>query len=257
MSIAHRTPESNPTPPTAKSWAGGFHTTHWSAVFAAGGATSPDAMAALESLCQTYWYPLYAYSRRQGRSPADSEDLTQHFFTSFLERNSFATASPERGRFRNYLLASFKNFLANEHHRWMTAKRGGRIAFVSIDDTTLETHFRNEPAEQTTPEQHFDHAWAMALLAKVAQDLKAEFEAAGKAPLFAALQVCLTGAKGDVSYAALGAELDLSESAIKMAVMRLRRRYGELLRREVAQTLNDPRGVEDELRHLLQAITRK
>lgn len=234
---------------------GAFATTHWSAVFAAGGATSPDAMAALESLCGIYWYPLYVYSRRQGHSPANSEDLTQDFFASFLERNSFAAATPERGRFRNYLLASFKNFLANAHQRRMTTKRGGRFAFVSIDDTTLETNFQNEPADHTTPERQFDHAWAMTLLAKVARDLKAEYDAAGKSDVFAVLQVYLTGGKGDSSYETVGAGLGLSESAVKMAVMRLRRRYGELLRREIAQTLNDPRGVEDELRHLLQALS--
>lgn len=236
---------------------GSFATTHWTAVFAAGGATSPDAVAALESLCRTYWYPLYAYSRRQGHSPADSEDLTQQFFASFLERNSFAAASPERGRFRSYLLASFKNFLANEHHRRMTTKRGGRFAFVSIDDSQLETHFQNEPADHASPERQYDHAWAITLLAKVAADLKAEYESAEKSALFAALQVFLTGAKGEVGYEAIGANLGLSESAVKMAVLRLRRRYGELLRREITQTLNDPRSVEDELRHLLEAITRK
>lgn len=236
---------------------GAFATTHWSAVYAAGAATSHEAMVALESLCRTYWYPLYAYSRRQGSSPADSEDLTQHFFASFLEHNSFAAATPERGRFRNYLLTSFKNFLANEHYGRMTAKRGGRFAFVSMDDTALETHFQNEPADHSTPERHFDHAWAMTLLAKVARDLKAEYDSAGKADVFAVLQVFLTGAKGDSSYETIGAGVGLSESAVKMAVMRLRRRYGELLRREIAQTLNDPRGVEDELRHLLEAISRK
>ncbi len=249
--------EDSPQDEPQVSGRGAFATTHWSAVFAAGGATSPDALAALESLCRTYWYPLYAYSRRQGNGPADSEDLTQHFFASFLERNCFAAATPERGRFRNYLLASFKNFLANEHHRRMTAKRGGRLAFVSIDDSTLETHFQNEPADHTTPERQFNHAWAMTLLAKVARDLKAEHDAAGKSDVFAVLQVYLTGSKGDVSYENIGAGLGLTESAVKMAVMRLRRRYGELLRREIAQTLNDPRGVEDELRHLLEAITRQ
>lgn len=236
---------------------GAFATTHWSAVYAAGGATSPDTMEALESLCRTYWYPLYAYSRRQGNGPADSEDLTQHFFASFLERNSFAAATPERGRFRNYLLASFKNFLTNEIHRRLTAKRGGRFAFVSIDDSTLETHFQNEPADHMTPERQFDHAWAMTLLAKVAKDLKSEYDVAGKTDVFAVLQVYLTGSKGNLSYETIGAGLGLSESAVKMAVMRLRRRYGELLRREIAQTLNDQRGVEDELRHLLEAITRR
>lgn len=247
-----------PTPETPRTGRlGAFATTHWSAICAAGGTTSPEVMAALKLLCRTYWYPLYAYSRRQGHGPADSEDLTQQFFASFLERNSFAAAKPERGRFRNYRLASFRNFLANEHHRRTTAKRGGRFAFVSMDDTALETHFQSEPADPSTPERRFDYAWAMTLLSKVAGDLQAEYDSAGKADIFAALQVFLTGATGDVGYETVGAGVGMSESAVKMAVMRLRRRYGELLRREIARTLNDPLGVEDELRHLLEAVARK
>lgn len=242
-------------PPRQDHGPAGFHTTHWSAVFAAGRDASQEGLAALESLCRTYWYPLYAYSRRQGQSPADSEDLTQQFFAGFLERKSFESADPERGRFRNYLLASFKNFLANEHHRRTTAKRGGRFAFVSLDDTQLETHFQNEPSHHVTPEHQYDHAWAMTLLGKVARDLKAEYQAAGKAAAFDTLEVFLTGGRSDSGYDTISASLGVSESAVKMAVMRLRQRYGLLLRREIAQTLNDPSGVEDELRHLLQALS--
>jgi RNA polymerase sigma-70 factor (ECF subfamily) len=257
MSAPDPSPVDGLRSPVEESRSGGFHTTHWTAVFAAGNPACPEATAALESLCRTYWYPLYAYSRREGRSPADAEDLTQQFFATFLESNSFAAATPERGRFRNYLLASFKNFLTNEHHRRMTAKRGGRFAFVSLNDTALETQFQNEPADRTTPEQHYDHAFAMTLLAKVARDLKAEYDSTGKPEAFAALQVFLTSSREDQGYQSIGATLGLSESAVKMAVMRLRRRYGELLRREIAQTLNDPNGIEDELRHLLEGITRK
>lgn len=233
----------------------GFHTTHWTAIITAGRDASEEAVAALESLCRTYWYPLYAFSRRQGQSPADSEDLTQQFFAGFLERRSFESANPERGRFRNYLLASFKNFLANEHHRRTTAKRGGRFAFVSLEDTQLETHFQNEPSHHITPEHQYDHSWAMTLLAKVANDLKCEYQAAGKGASFDALEVFLTGGRSDNGYETIAASLGVSESAVKMAVMRLRQRYGVLLRREIAQTLNDPSGVDDELRHLLQSLS--
>jgi DNA-directed RNA polymerase specialized sigma24 family protein len=257
MEQPDKTPEAGPPGRGHEGGGGNFHTTHWSAVSLAGEDTSPESLAALESLCRTYWYPLYAYCCRQGHSPADGEDLTQQFFAAFLERNSFAAATPERGRFRSFLLASFKNFLANEHHRRVSVKRGGRFAFVSLDDTELETRFKNGPADRTTPEQQYDHAWAMTLLGKVASDLKAEYDTAGKSGIFAALQTCLTGAGSDAGYQAIGASLGMSESAVKMAALRLRQRYGQLLRREIARSLNDPSGVEDELRHLLEAITRK
>jgi RNA polymerase sigma-70 factor (ECF subfamily) len=236
---------------------GGFHTTHWSVVLTAGQSDSPGAAVALERLCRSYWYPLYAYSRRQGQSPADAEDLTQQFFAAFLGRNSFAAADRERGRFRNFLLASFKNFLANEHHRRMTVKRGGRMGFVSLDDTDFEANYRNEAADHASPEQWYDHAWALTLLNKVSKDLRAEYVAAGKGVAFEALQIYLTGEQTGITYERVGAGLGISESAIKMAVMRLRHRYGQLLRREIAQTLSDPSGVEDELRHLVEALSRR
>ena len=236
---------------------GTFNTTHWSVVMTAGQEDSPKATAALERLCLGYWYPLYAYCRRQGYSPADGEDLTQQFFAAFLERNSFATATPERGRFRNFLLASFKNFLANEHHRRTAIKRGGRMTFVSLDDTDFETHYRNEPADPFTPEHKFDQAWAMTLLGKVMKELKAEYVAADKGAAFETLHVFLTGEKTEMTYEKIGADLGVTESAVKMAVMRLRQRYGQMLRREIAHTLTDPAGVEDELRHLVEALSRR
>lgn len=235
---------------------GGFNTTHWSAVLQAGDGSSTKSTEALETLCRTYWYPLYAFCRRRGFSPPDGEDLTQQFFAVFIEENSFATASPDRGRFRNFLLASFKNFLANDHHRRMTVKRGGRVAFVSIDDHDLEGHFRREPTDSDTPENLYDRAWALTLLGKVMKDLKDEFTSDGKAAMFETLQVFLTGDKSEVTYEKIGADLGVTESAIKMSVMRLRQRYGQRLREEIAQTLSDLTGVEDELRHLVQALAK-
>lgn len=223
----------------------------------AGQEDSPAAALALERLCQTYWYPLYAYCRRQGCAPPDGEDLTQQFLLGFIKRNCFATATPERGRFRNFLLTSFKNFLANEHHRKTSVKRGGRMAFVSMDDTDLETQFRNEPVDPTTPENNYDRAWAMTLLGKVMKDLKAEYAAAGKMAAFEALQGFLTGERNELTCAAIGSQMGLSESAVKMAVMRLRQRYGQMLRREIAHTLADPAGVEGELRYLVEALSRR
>jgi DNA-directed RNA polymerase specialized sigma24 family protein len=237
-----------------RSGAFGFQTTHWSAVLKAGEPAAPEAVDALQHLCKTYWYPLYAYCRRQGYPPPDGEDLTQQFFASFLQRNSFASAAPERGRFRNFLLASFKNFLANEHHRRMTVKRGGRMAFLSLDDTDFEGYYRNELADHATPERHFDHAWAMTLLGKVLSGLKTEYEAAGKIGLFNALHIFLTGEKSEAGYQQIATDLAMSEPAVRMAVMRLRQRYGQMLRREIAHTLTDLTGIEDELRHLLDAL---
>ena len=232
-----------------------FNTTHWSVVLMAGQESSPEASAALERLCRTYWYPLYAYCRRQGCAPPDGEDLTQQFFAAFLEKKSFSLADPDRGRFRNFLLASFRHFLANEHHRNRTAKRGGRFAFVSWDDADLETHYQNEAADRFTAEKLFDQTWAFTLLGKVMKDLRAEHVGAGKDQLFDALEVFLTGEKAETTYEQIGADFQMSESAVKMAVSRLRQRYGQLLRQEVAHTVTNPAWVEDELRHLVQVLT--
>ena len=240
--------------PGDRTGAFGFHTTHWSVILQAGVPASPAAAEALQNLCKTYWYPLYAYCRRQGYSPPDGEDLTQKFFAGFLERNSFASAKRDRGRFRNFLLASFKNFLANEHHRRTTVKRGGRMAFLSLDDSNFESVYQGELADHATPEHQYDHAWALTLLGKVMKDLKAEYEAAAKLDLFNAIQIFLTGEKSEIGYAQLGENLGMTEAAVRMSVMRLRQRYGQMLRSEIAATLNDLTGVEDELRHLLQAL---
>lgn len=240
-----------------KDVSGRFNTTHWSVVLQARQSNLPEANAALESLCQAYWYPLYVFCRRQGNNPADSEDLTQQFFAKFLERDSFAKATPDRGRFRNFLLTCFKNFLANENDRRMTEKRGGDVTMLSLDDTKFETHYLNESAHPASHECHYDQAWTLTLLGKVMKDLKTEYASAGKAAIFDSLQVFLTGGKGDTTYAKLGQELGMSESAIKMAVLRLRQRYGQLLRREIAHTLNDTSRVEDELRHLVATLARQ
>ena len=236
--------------------AGSFHTTHWSVVLLAGQETSPATASALENLCRTYWYPLYAYARRQGHSPADGQDLTQQFFAGFIEKKYFSLADPERGRFRSFLLASFKHFLANEYHRNRAAKRGGQYAFVSWDETEAETHYRNEPAHETSPDKMFEQAWVLTLLEKVMKTLRQEYVQAGKERIFDALQIFLSGEKAEATYADIGRGLDMSESAVKMAVSRLRRRYGEHLRAEIAHTVSGAASVEDELRHLLAALSR-
>jgi len=233
---------------------GGFNTTHWSVVMLAG-KDSPQSASALEELCRNYWYPLYAFARRQGKTAPDAQDLTQQFFAVFLEKKYFGLANQDRGRFRSFLLGSFKHFLANEYYRNRAAKRGGACAFVSWDETEAEKHYANEPACELTPDKLFEQAWAFTVLQKVMETLRAEYARAHKAEMFEAVEIFLTGQKSDLTYKDIGDRLNMSESAIKMTVSRLRQRYGELLRREVAQTVTDPATIEEELRHLLGALS--
>ncbi|HXJ61748.1 MAG TPA: sigma-70 family RNA polymerase sigma factor [Verrucomicrobiae bacterium] len=244
------------TPPARRQWGGGeFNTTHWSVVLLAGQDGSLEAADALEKLCRTYWYPLYVYCRRQGYGPPDGEDLTQQFFSVFLAKSSFAVATPDRGRFRNFLLASFRHFLANEHHRNRTAKRGGKFSIVSWDEIEPEARYQSEPMVGVTPEKLYEQTWAVTLLGKVAKDLQSEYVASGKGRIFDALHVYLTGDKADLTYEEIGATLQMGESAVKMAVSRLRQRYGLMLRHEIAHTVTDPASVEDELRHLVGVLS--
>jgi len=234
----------------------GFNTTHWSAVLLAGQGDSLQAASALEQLCRTYWYPLYAYARRQGHSPPDGQDLTQQFFAVFLQKNYFGLANPDRGRFRNFLLASFKHFLTNEYHRSRTTKRGGQCTFLSWDEAEAEEHYRGERRNEASPDKLYEHAWALTLLDKVMKDLQQECVRSGKTRLFQALQIFLTGEESEATYEEIGRDLHMGESAVKMAVLRLRRRYGEMLRNEIAHTVGDPTMVEDELHQLMSALSR-
>jgi RNA polymerase sigma-70 factor (ECF subfamily) len=233
-----------------------FQTTHWSVVLLAGQDDSPEAASALENLCRTYWYPLYAYARRQGHSPPDGQDLTQQFFAVFLEKGYFGRANPDRGRFRCFLLASFKHFLTNEYHRSRAAKHGGQCTFVSWDEANAEAHYRNEPACETSPDKLFEQTWALTLLEKVMKDLQKEYVHAGKDRVFDTLQVFLSGEKSEATYKEIGEGLQMGESAVKMAVSRLRHRYGAMLRSEIAHTVAGSASVEDELRDLLGALSR-
>lgn len=232
----------------------GFSTTHWSVVLLAGQEGTHASVSALESLCRGYWYPLYAFARRQGHGPEDGQDLTQQFFATFLEKKHFALADRERGRFRSFLLASFKHFLANEYHRGRAAKRGGGAKVISWDAADTEERYAHEPASAAAPDRQFDQAWAMTLLDRAMTGLRREYAEAGKEKVFDALQQFLSGEKSEVTYAALGAELGMGESAVKMAVSRLRQRYGERLRAEVAHTVNAPAAVDEELRYLFSAL---
>src|SRR5688572_12882483 len=183
----------------------GFNTTHWSVVLLAGQEDSPEAISALEQLCRTYWYPLYAYARRQGHNPQDGQDLTQQFFAVFLEKNYFGLANPDRGRFRSFLLASFKHFLVNEHHRRSATKRGGQCSFISWDEADAEGHY--DLAGAASPDELFEHAWALTLLGKVMTDLQQEYVRGGKGRVFDALQIFLTGEKSETGYEEIGEAL--------------------------------------------------
>ncbi len=228
----------------------GFHTTRWSVV-AAAGAQSQEALAAL---CATYWYPLYAYARRSGRSADDARDLTQGFFTRLLEKHDIARADRERGRFRTYLLSAFQHYMANERERERALKRGGAAALVSIDTVTAETRYSKEPADPREPDRMFEREWALALLDRALERLAEEQAHAGKGDAFAVLRGHLTAGSDAAGAAEIAEKTGLSENAARVALHRLRKRYGELLRLEVAETLPDGRAVEDEIRDLFDAL---
>jgi RNA polymerase sigma-70 factor (ECF subfamily) len=228
-----------------------FRTTRWSVVLAATG-PAPESRAALESLCRTYWYPLYAFVRRAGSSHEEAQDLVQGFFARMLEKRDWAVA-PERGRFRAFLLASLRHFLANERDRERAGKRGGGARPVSID-ADADSRFALEPADGSTPEREFDRRFALQLLDAALRELGDEQRRARKGAQFERLQHFLAGTSEEVPYGALAAELGTSEGALRVAVHRLRRRYGELIRRAVGDLVASPDEVEAEIQALLEAL---
>jgi RNA polymerase sigma factor (sigma-70 family) len=228
-----------------------FGHTRWSVVLAARQPGSVRATAALEQLCSTYWFPLYSYIRRRGHSPEDAQDLTQTFFARLLEKRWLDAVAPEKGKFRAFLLTAVKHFLANEWDRSQAQKRGGGAIHVPMD---AETRYRREPADQLTPERLFDRQWALALLETVLAKLSAQYDTEDKRRMFEALRGTLTGDQPEDGYAELGQSLGLTEGAVKVTVHRLRKRYRELLRAEIAQTVSDPAQVGEELRALFKAF---
>src|SRR5262245_37718148 len=231
-----------------------FATTHWSVVLAAGQGVSSDAQEALERLCRTYWYPLYAFARRQGRKPEEAQDLTQGFFARLLEKDYFRLANPARGRFRTFLLTGLKAFITEEHRHSTRLKRGGENPAISYDDATAEQRYRVEPREESTPETLYEERWALTLLETALANLGDELALAGKEQIFASLKGQLWGEPPCTSYAELSAQLGLSEGALKVTVHRLRQRFRELLRAEVAHTIADAEEIDDELRHLIGVV---
>ena len=231
-----------------------FATTHWTVVLNAGRRAEPQAARALEELCRVYWYPLYAYLRRRGSSKEDAEDLTQGFFAKFLERNYLQHVSAEKGRFRAFLLASLKHFQANEWDRANRQKRGGGVAPLSLDWQDADSRYQIEPADNLSPDKLYDRAWASLLLEQVISRLQNESATDGKVKQFERLKPFLMLGKGAIPYAEAATDLGMGEGAVRVAVHRLRRRYRELLRAEIAQTLSDPAQVEEEMRALFEAF---
>ena len=234
---------------------GVFATTHWSVVLAATGRSSTEAGNALSHLCSVYWYPVYSFVRRRGHNPQDAQDLAQEFFARLLERNWLARADRNRGRFRTFLLASLSHFLANEWDRAHAQKRGGAVQIIPLQLGSAETRYGQEPPDPTTPEQIYERRWALALLETVLQRLSQECRAEGKAALFDALKPCLIGERDSQPYAALAAQLRMTEGSLKTAVHRLRRRYREILREEIAGTVETPAEIDAEMRYLLKALS--
>lgn len=238
----------------ASSQRASFATTHWTTVLAAGKGDAPGARAALERLCTTYWYPLYAYVRRKGYPASDAEDLVQGFFERLLRLESLGKVTREGGRFRSFLLAGLNHYLADEWDRASAGKRDVR-RMVSLDSQEAETRYQREAAHDETPERVFVRQWAIALLASVLEQLAREYEAAGKNELFAALRFAISGESGKtLAYAELASTLGMSEPALRVAAHRLRRRYRTVLREEIAQTVGSEQEVEEELKELLAAV---
>jgi DNA-directed RNA polymerase specialized sigma24 family protein len=232
-----------------------FTTTHWSVVLAARQPDAPAAQQALEQLCQTYWYPLYMFIRHQGYSPEDAQDLTQAFFERVLARNYFDQVSRDKGRLRAFLLAALKHFLSDQRDRDRAAKRGGGATVLSLDAQTAEERYQLEPVDTMSPDRLYERRWAFTVLDAARERLRQEFVTDGKSDLYEQLNALENGEQSDCTYAEVGQRLGLSEDAIKSAVVRLRRRYGQLLRREIAQTVAISAEIEKEIQHLLAAIT--
>ncbi len=235
-----------------------FPSTQWSVVLAAGGRRSTEARRALESLFETYWYPLYAYVRRRGHDFHEAQELTQEFVARLLEKRSIEVADRERGRFRSFLIASLKHFLANEWDRARAKKRGGGVRVLSldipIDMDTAERRYSLEPVHGMTPEKVFEKRWALTLVERVTERLRAEAKKARKRKLFDALKPPLMGEGGGTSYADVASSLRMKEGAVKTAVHRLRKRFRERLREEIADTVDDPADIDDEIRYLIAVI---
>lgn len=231
-----------------------FYTTHWSLVAAAAGQAGAASQAALADLCQAYWYPTYAFIRRRGYSADDARDLAQEFFATLLDKGWLADVDQERGRFRSFLLTAVARFVAKERDKAAALKRGGGRRVLPIDFDDGETRYQREPSHDWTAERIFERRWALTLLDRTLAALRKEHEQSGKLPLFEALKIFLTGEAGTPPLRHMALELGMTEGAVKVAVHRLREKYRQKLRDEIAQTVATPADVDDELRQLLAAL---
>ncbi len=231
-----------------------FVTTHWSVVLTARQSDTSRAQAALERLCQIYWYPLYAYVRRRGHSVEDAQDSTQEFFARLLAGNWVGDADRTKGRFRTFLLTALNRFLANEWDRAHARKRGGNVVSVPLDTAIAESRYCADTKNALAPDRLYDRQWAMTLLDRALARLETEQQRLGKSAEFDVLSAALTAERGDIPYAAMAAQLGQNEPAVRMAVHRLRKRFREVFREEIAQTVADPNEAEEEIRHLLAAL---
>lgn len=231
-----------------------FATTSWSQVLAARAGSSTESRRALEALCATYWYPLYAYVRRQGHDSDESRDLTQAFFAHLFEKDTLQRAEPVAGRFRSFLLGSLKNFLSHERDKAQTLKRGGANNIISLDAEIAENRYGSEPVERLTPEEIYERRWAMTVVKRAMRRLREEPAPDEHPDQLTKLKAYLVGERPRVPYREVASELGMTEGAVKAAVQRLRKRFGGLLRAEIAETLADPADTDDELRHLLLVI---
>lgn len=233
-----------------------FPTTRWTLVAAAGGRGRRDGGQALAALCEAYWYPLYAYARRRGDTPEQAQDHTQEFFTRLIECDSFERADPDRGRFRSFLLASFKFFLCDDAGRRRAQKRGGGLAPLPFEISKGEELYVREPHHDETPERIYERRWARTLLDRALDRLRDEFVRHGRLDYFNRLKPCLQG-DSEVPYAELARQLETTEAALKVGIHRLRKRYRDLLRSEIADIVADPKDIDAELRYLVAALSRK
>jgi len=240
---------------TSSSFGGEFTTTHWSVVLKAGDGASPLAFGALEQLCRAYWFPLYVYVRRQGFMPPEAQDITQGFFHQLIAKEFLKDVDPNKGRFRSFLLAAIKHYILNARKHAGRLKRGGDQIMVPFDAGLAETRFQAEPATESTAERAFDRRWAMTVMELGLQRLHEEHRAVGKEALFQGLKKFISAEAAPGEYGELGPRLGLTKNAVGVAVHRLRHRYGELIRAEIANTVAQPIEVEDEMRYLLGLLT--
>jgi RNA polymerase sigma-70 factor (ECF subfamily) len=231
-----------------------FATTHWSVVLAAGKSSSAQQKKALETLCQSYWFPLYAFLRRRGYDSHQAEDYTQGFFADILEKHDLRAADPERGKFRSFLLATLKHFLSDERDRAYAKKRGGGRKLLSLDFQEAESQYHLEPADRLSPEKLFEKSWALTVLEKTMVSLRADSARRGKEDVFDHLKVYLTTEKDEIPYRDMAEKLKMSEGSVRVTVHRLRRHYREILRDEIAQTVATEDQIDEEIRQLFTAL---